>query len=87
MDQMRAVILLDEDTSSKENVRPLMLEAVLFCPVLAWVGEKLKADGVKRFFIVCGQKTAQRARACFDEADDVTVSTDRDKLLTFKEFT
>jgi bifunctional UDP-N-acetylglucosamine pyrophosphorylase/glucosamine-1-phosphate N-acetyltransferase len=60
-----------------------MLEAVLFCPVLAWVGKKLKADGVKRFFIVCGQENAARARACFDEADDVAVSTDRDALLSF----
>lgn len=83
MDQMRAVILLDENASSQENARPLMLEAVLFCPVLAWVGKKLKADGVKRFFIVCGQENAARARACFDEADDVAVSTDRDALLSF----
>lgn len=83
MDQMRAVILLDENISSDENAKPLMLEAVLFCPVLAWVGKKLKADGVRRFFVVCGSKNADSARACFPQADDVTVSTSRGELLAF----
>lgn len=83
MDQKRAIILLDEDTSSNENTRPLMLETILFCPVLTWVGKKLMADGVRRFFIVCGSNNAGQARACFGESDDVTVSASRDDLLAF----
>lgn len=83
MEQKRAVILLDEDTSSEKNTKPLMLEAVLFCPVLAWVGKKLKADGVRRFFVVCGRRDADSVRACFGAEDDVTVSAEREELLAF----
>jgi bifunctional UDP-N-acetylglucosamine pyrophosphorylase/glucosamine-1-phosphate N-acetyltransferase len=82
MNQLRAVILLDDD-SSHGNERPLMLEAVLFCPLLTWTGEKLKAEGVRRFFIVCGPELADEARACFAQTDEVTVSAAREDLLAF----
>lgn len=45
----RAVLFLEEDSSVPEHSKPLMLEAVVFCPILTWAGEQLLADGVQRF--------------------------------------
>jgi bifunctional UDP-N-acetylglucosamine pyrophosphorylase/glucosamine-1-phosphate N-acetyltransferase len=83
MDQMRAVVNMLCDPSRENGEKPLMLETVLFCPLLAWAGEKLKADGVRRFFIVCAPKFAEGARACFAPEEDVTVSGDRAALEAF----
>ena len=47
----RAVLFLDDSFDSADS-KPLMLEDLLFCPILEWVGDKLQADGVKRFFLV-----------------------------------
>ena len=83
MDQKCAIVWLTEDFSPNEQQKPLMLEAVLFCPILTWVGRKLKADGVRRFFIVCAPEFAAEARACFSPDDAVCVSDSRDDLLAF----
>lgn len=48
----RAVFFLEEDSSLPAHSKPLMLEAVLFCPILKWMSDKLLADGVQRFFAV-----------------------------------
>ena len=61
----RAVFFLEEDSSLPAHSKPLMLEAVLFCPILTWMCDKLQADGVQRFFVVCGPRFADQARACF----------------------
>ena len=42
----RAVFFLEEDSSLPAHSKPLMLEAVLFCPILKWMSDKLLADGV-----------------------------------------
>ena len=33
----RAVFFLEEDSSLPAHSKPLMLEAVLFCPILKWM--------------------------------------------------
>ena len=58
----RAVFIFEEDAALPEGVKPLMLEAVLSCPILTWVGNQLRADGVQRFFAVCGPRFAEEAR-------------------------
>ena len=63
--------------------KPLMLETVLFCPILTWMGNRLRADGVQRFFVVCGPRFAEEARACFPAAEDVTVSERQEDLRDF----
>lgn len=83
MDQKRAVFFLPDDDSYEDSVPPLMLEAVLFCPILSWVSKKLLADGVQRFFAVCGPKYAQEVRACFPDGVDVTISEQHQELLDF----
>ena len=42
-------VFLEEDSSLPAHSKPLMLEAVLFCPILKWMSDKLLADGVQRF--------------------------------------
>ena len=52
----RAIFILEEDTSLAKDAKPLILEAVLTRPVLAWAVERLRSDGVRRFFAVCGPR-------------------------------
>ena len=39
--------------------KPLMLQPVLFCPVLTWAAQELMDCGVQRYFIVCPEKWRQ----------------------------
>ena len=83
MNQMKVIFCFDiEDFFSPEE-RPLMLETVLFCPVLRWMGDQMKAKGVKRFFVLCPPEYAAEAGACFDPEDDVIVSGDKAEVLQF----
>ena len=52
----RAIFILEEDASLAKDAKPLILEAVLTRPVLAWAVERLWSDGVRRFFAVCGPR-------------------------------
>ncbi len=78
-----AVFFLEEDSSVPAHSKPLMLEAVLFCPILNWVSNQLLADGVQRFFVVCGPRFADEARRCFPAEADVTVSEQQSDLMAF----
>jgi len=81
MDQKRAILCLTDDLSG-ENHKPLMLETVLFCPVLTWMKEQLKADGVRRFFVLCPPEFADGVRSCLD-GEDVSVSGEPEALAAF----
>ena len=84
MDQpKRAVLIMEEDALIPEHSKPLMLEAVLFCPILTWMGNQLLADGVQRFFVVCGPRFAEEARRCLPAEADVTVSERQEDLNGF----
>lgn len=72
-----------EETVSPETAKPLMLEAILSCPILTWMSNQLLADGVKRFFVVCSPEFAEEARACFPADADVTVSDLQSELTAF----
>ncbi len=78
-----AVFFFEEDTAIPEHAKPLMLEAVLFCPILKWMSDKLLANGVQRFFVVSSPRFAQEARACFPDDADVTVSEQQSELMAF----
>ena len=47
------VIFLTEDTAPTYDGKPLMLQNVLFCPVLNWCIRAWMEKGIERFFIVC----------------------------------
>ena len=78
-----AVFFFEEDASIPEHSKPLMLEAVLFCPILKWMSEKLQADGVQRCFVVSSPRFAEEARACFPREADVVVSEQQSDLMKF----
>lgn len=82
MDQKRAVIFLTA-SPDPEQKKPLMLEDILFCPILTWVASKLNDEGVERFFVVSGPEYADAARDCFPSDADVTVSDRHPSLVDF----
>ena len=78
----RAIFFLEEG-NNPDAPKSLMLESVLFCPVLTWVGRILQAQGVERFFVVCGDKWTPEVKSCFCETMDVTISSDAVELYRF----
>ena len=81
MDQMtRAVLFLN---GADDEKKPLMLESILFCPLLTWAGEALIKRSIWRFFIVCPESWQAEARRCFSPEAEVTVSSDPADLAAF----
>lgn len=80
---IRAVLFFENESAVPAHSRPLMLEPVLFCPILRWAGDQLRADGVQRFFLVCPERFAQEARACFPDDADVIISEQKRDLDAF----
>lgn len=78
-----AVFFLEEDGSIPAYSKPLMLEAILFCPIMTWAYRQLEADGVQRFFVVCGPRFEKEARACFPAEANVIVSEQQSDLMEF----
>ena len=58
----RAVFIFEEDDAVLTDAKPLMLETVLSRPILTWVCDQLRAEGIQRFFAVCGSRFAGEAR-------------------------
>ena len=84
MDQLKsAVFFFEEDSSIMEHSKPLMLETVLFCPILKWMYDKLQGDGVQRFFAVCSPRFEKEVRACFPADADLIVSEQQSDLMAF----
>lgn len=79
----RAVLIMEEDGQIPADSKPMMLETVLFCPVLTWMGKQLLDGGVERLFVVCGPRFAEEARACLPAEADVTVSERQEDLRDF----
>ena len=77
------VFFLEEDSSIPEYSKPLMLESILFCPILSWAYRQLEADGVERFLVVCGPRFEKAARACFPAEANVIVSEQQSELMAF----
>ena len=55
----RAVLMFEEDAAVPAGLKPLMLETVLSRPILSWVCDRLRAEGVQRLFAVCGPRFAE----------------------------
>ena len=43
----RAVFFMEEEPACPADSKPLMLKAVLSCPILSWMSNQLLADGVQ----------------------------------------
>ena len=79
----RAVFFMEEEPACPADSKPLMLKAVLSCPILSWMSNQLLADGVQRFFLACDDRFAEEARKCFPAGAEVTVSNRHSDLLAF----
>ncbi len=77
----RAVLLFEEDAAVPAGSKPLMLETLLSRPILTWVCDRLRADGVQRLFAVCGPRFAEEARGLLPE--DAAVSEQWADLESF----
>ena len=63
------VIFLTEDTARTYDGKPLMLQDVLFCPILNWCMRAWMKKGVRRFFVVCDSASLEEVAACFPEEE------------------
>ena len=72
VDQMRVAVFLPNGGALSPYGKPLMLQEVLFCPVLTWCVRAWKSRGVERFFLVCEEPLRERGMACFPQGTDVT---------------
>lgn len=70
-------LCMGEDSEDK----PLMLEQLLFCPVLNWVCRELLGRGVRRFFVVCDESWKEEAEGAVLDIEGAVVYTDRDAAL------
>lgn len=83
MERPTSAVLLMEETVLPGMGKPLMLEAFLAAPVLAWMGRRLLTDGVQRLFLACDVACEAEARACLPPELAVTLSNRREDLLDF----
>ena len=75
IDSKRAVIFLDEEGAEETKTeRPLLFRPVLFCPMLTWLSDALRREGVERFFVLCAPEEQEEALSCFYNKENVTVS-------------
>ncbi len=79
----RAVFFMEEEPAGSADSKPLMLKAVLSCPILSWMSSQLLADGVQRFFLACDDRFVEEARKCFPADAEVTISNRHSDLLAF----
>ena len=59
------VIFLTGDDAQTYDGKPLMLQDVLFCPVLNWCMRAWMEKGIGRFFVVCHPEHYDQVAACF----------------------
>ena len=64
METKRAVLFVD-DADGELIRKPLMLQSVLFCPVLTWLSAALREQGVERFFVCCPASYSERGPCVF----------------------
>jgi len=69
------VIFLTEDTVPTYDGKPLMLQEVLFCPVLNWCMRAWMEKGIGRFFVVSDSEYHRDVMACFPEGAIAAVGT------------
>ena len=70
------VIFLTEDTAPTYDGKPLMLQNVLFCPVLNWCIRAWIEKGIERFFVVCDSEYHDDVMAACPDDAIVAVGTE-----------
>lgn len=72
MDQKLAVLFMPDDMTLATEKTPLMLQPILFCPILTWMFGELMGRGIERFFVVSDVRAHDVLRPFIPEAADVT---------------
>ena len=72
MDRKIAILFMPDDIACAKEKTPLMLQSVLFCPILTWMCMELTDLGVERFFIVSDVKAHDLMRPYLPKSADVT---------------
>lgn len=72
MEFKAAVLFMPDDITCTKEKTPLMLQSVLFCPVLTWMVTELRNSGIGRFFVVSDVSAQDMMRPYFPEDMDVT---------------
>ena len=80
VNQICMAVFLAANDNDVYNRKSLMLQKVLFCPVLTWCAQTWVGCGVRRFFICCDSEMKQEALACFP-ADVEILWSDSDAPL------
>ena len=80
------VIFLTDDVAQTYDGKPLMLQDVLFCPVLNWCMRAWMEKGIRRFFVVCAPEYHDEVAACFPEGAVAAVGTEDTYQRDMEEF-
>ena len=75
-----SVVLFDLKTEGTPSEKPLMLQPVLFCPVLTWVCQELRACGAQRFFAVCDADAREEVLSAAEGFDLTCVDSAEEAL-------
>ena len=73
MDQKIAVLFMPDGITHTEEKTPLMLQPVLFCPVLTWMCAELTGSGIERLFIVADVSAHERMRPFIPKGMDAVL--------------
>ena len=63
------IVLFDCKGASASCAKPLMLQTILFCPVLTWVSQELSNCGVQRFFVICDDSWREEIAAAMADCE------------------
>ena len=72
MDQKIAVLFMPDNIACTEEKTPLMLQPILFCPVLTWMCAELCGRGIERLFIVSDVSAQEQMKPYLPKDADVT---------------
>lgn len=73
MDHKLAIIDLRAGGAGADTaMKPLMLQPMLFCPVVRWVCQELMACGIERFFVVCEENWRNEAAEALHDISGVS---------------
>ena len=72
MDRKIAILFMPDDMTLTKEKTPLMLQPIMFCPVLTWMYAELMGLGIERFFVVSDVRAHEWMRPYTPAGADVT---------------
>lgn len=82
MDHNQAIIDLRAGGAGADAaMKPLMLQPMLFCPVVRWVCQELLPCGVERFFVICDAAWREEAAEALEGIAGVTFCGTQEEAL------